>query len=90
MATIIDLLIRLASLASANGLCLLAGSDSAAGGVLVITPPSSTKLVRMSLIGQIRPRRCHPRVSKRQMAAARRPQAETMQSYRTAIGKESV
>lgn len=52
MATIIDLLIRLASLASANGLCLLAGSDSAAGGVLAITPPYSTKLVRMSLVGQ--------------------------------------
>lgn len=52
MDTIIDLLIRLASLASANGLCLLAGSGSAAGGVLAVTPPYSTKLVRMSLVGQ--------------------------------------
>ena len=52
MDTIIDLLIRLASLASANGLCLLAKNDSAASGVLAVTPPYSTKLVRMSLVGQ--------------------------------------
>ena len=52
MDTIIDLLIRLASLASANGLCLLVGSDSAVGGVLAITPPYSAKLVRMLLVGQ--------------------------------------